>query len=374
MNDFLLVLAGTLGGAAAVMVWQGRRRNAPEVEAVPERVVAPAPTADAAATAVVAKPRAGGRTGQPLAEVLAPLLRTADPAHAAMKKRVIALLASGSGVPSISASAMKLTTLTRQEHIGFDELAAVISLDPGIASRCLRAASGVAAGGQPVATLNEALLRLGQREIRRVAVSGGVVEAFSRSAVPVDWHAFWVHSILVARVTEKLASAFQEPTGVEYLAGLLHDSGKLFLQQHFPEQFSQVIARAREDNGGHAPVETELLGLNHAQIGAAICATLNLHPQIIRGILFHHDPRNESHSADPNGDNGFLAGCLAVADALAHRVKPSLGGEADVEVDFDSLPEWQNLARFPRIRSLDLDLRRELGFAEADFQALFAGA
>ena len=60
MNDFLLVLAGTLGGAAAVMVWQGRRRNAPEVEAVPERVVAPAPTADAAATAVVAKPRAGG--------------------------------------------------------------------------------------------------------------------------------------------------------------------------------------------------------------------------------------------------------------------------------------------------------------------------
>ena len=216
------------------------------------------------------------------------------------------------------------------------------------------------------------LLRLGQREIRRVTVSAGVMDGFAKTNVAVDWHAFWLHSILVARVTERLASAFQEPTGVEYLAGLLHDCGKLFIQQHFPAEFAQVIPTARTRNCGHAPLEMELLGLNHAQIGAAIGATLNLHPQVIHGVLFHHDARNEKHIETPEGDNGFLAACLAVADSLAHRAHTSLGGEANLNCAFEELPEWQNLARFPRVRSLDLNLRVELEAAEADFNALFA--
>ncbi|MEN9575558.1 MAG: hypothetical protein RL514_3413 [Verrucomicrobiota bacterium] len=125
---------------------------------------------------------------------------------------MLALLATQAAVPSFSAAALKLATLTQDPNASLADLEAVIALDPGLATRCLRAASSAAQGDQPVATLSEALLRLGQRELRRIALAASVVEGFSRAPVNVDWHAFWLHSILDVRVTEGLASAFQQPT------------------------------------------------------------------------------------------------------------------------------------------------------------------
>ncbi len=369
-----VIVIASVGGVALLggFIWMSQRqRSEPADTAQTDSPTAPS-TGESTTSAKPDAPKPHKHSPSAASIDPARLLIPADPSQDWVAKRVLVLLGTKNAVPSFSVAALKLSSMTQNADVSLGELEAVIALDPGLATRCLRASSTVAQGGPPVATLQEALLRLGQRELRRIALSAGVVDAFSKAPEKVDWRAFWVHSILVARVTERLASAFQEPTGVEYLAGLLHDCGKLFIQQHFPGPFDQLIEQARRQQSGHAPAEREVLGLDHAQIGAAICACLNLHPQIVGAICFHHDPGNPRHLDDPDGDNGFLAACLAVADNVAHHVKTSLGGEVNLDCAIEELPGWQNLARFPRVRSLDLDVRAELAAAEADFKNLFA--
>lgn len=370
-----LVVIAVIGiGLLAIWAYNRSRAGQPE-----EEPTAPVPTAvtgraESRAEAAPASSPAGALApAKAAAPKLSVYLEPATPAQEWATKRTLALLATKAAIPSFSAAALKLTTLTQDSEVSLDEMQAVIALDPGLATRCLRAASSISYGGQPVATLPEALLRLGQRDIRRIAVAASLVDGFSKSPMQVDWHAFWLHSILVARVTERLGSAFQATTGVEYLAGLLHDCGKLFIQQHYPQQFEAIVTAARERNCGFVVVEREILGLDHAQIGAAICACLNLHEQIIGAVWHHHCPHQEDHVEHPDGDNGFLAACLAVANSVAHRVVPSIGGETNLDIAFEELPEWHNLSRFPSIRSLDLDLRVELEAAQAELKTFFPG-
>jgi HD-like signal output (HDOD) protein len=370
-----LVVIAVIGvGLLAIWAYNHSREGAAEETSVTLTAAASSGTAQSRTEPVVASPAAGGAaTGKTSPPKLSVYLEPATVAQDWASKRTLALLGTKAAIPSFSAAALKLTTLTQDSEVSLDEMQAVVALDPGLATRCLRAASSLSHGGQPVATLPEALLRLGQRDIRRIAIAASLVDGFSKTPMQVDWHAFWLHSILVARVTERLGSAFQATTGVEYLAGLLHDCGKLFIQQHYPQQFEAIVRAARERNCGFVPVEREILGLDHAQIGAAICACLNLHEQIIGAVWHHHCPHQEDHIEHPDGDNGFLAACLAVANSVAHRVVPSIGGEADLEIAFEELPEWHNLARFPSIRSLDLDLRVELEAAQAELKTFFPG-
>lgn len=76
-----------------------------------------------------------------------------------------------------------------------------------------------------------------------------------------------------------VAAGFRQATGTEYLAGLLHDSGKLMIEHHFPTEFEAILQRAWSARCGHFAAEREVLGLDHAQIGAAICHCLGVHPE-----------------------------------------------------------------------------------------------
>jgi putative nucleotidyltransferase with HDIG domain len=207
-------------------------------------------------------------------------------------------------------------------------------------------------------------------EIRRIALTVGVMDTFSHLRIKIDWQRFWLHSVLVARLTDKVAGAFRDVNGMEYLAGLIHDIGKLILEHYFPREFECVVMRAMERQCGHAQAEMALIGIDHAQIGAAMCACLKTHPHILQAVHFHHNALHPAHTGNPDGDGGFLAACVNVADVLANLGDVSIGGEKPLLHAFEELPEWLYLNQWFNCRGLDLDLRTEIESAEAEIKAL----
>ena len=292
------------------------------------------------------------------------------PAKRWVHDRVVELLSSETSVPSFSIAAMKLMAMAKDDKCGLEELAAVVELDPGLSARCLRVAATPAHGGRDLTNIQDALFLIGVDEMRRIAFTVGVMDNFNHLRIKVNWQRFWLHSVLVARLTERLAGAFRDVTGMEYLTGLLHDIGKLVLEHYFPREFEAIMMRSMERQCGHAAAEFDLLGLDHTCIGASLCQCLNLHKHIVHAVRFHHQAVHPAHTCDPQGDTGFLACCVSVADTLANLGDVNIGGQMRIAKSLDEQPEWQYLTQFFNCRGLQLDLNEEIASASAEISAL----
>ena len=294
----------------------------------------------------------------------------AHPTKRWVHDRLVELLDSETAAPAFSPVVTKLIRMMGDEATALDDIAIVVALDPGLSARCLRSANCAANGAKTMSTIGDALFLIGLREMRGIALTVGVVDNFNHLRIKVNWRKFWLHSVLVARLTDKIAGAFREASGMEYLAALLHDIGKLVLEHFFPREFESVLLRAMERRSGHAAAEFDLLGFDHTAIGAALCARLNLHPHIIHAVRFHHQPLHPAHANDPAGDGGFLAACISVADYLANLRDINIGGCAELAGTLDELEEWKFLTTYFACRGLDLDLDEEINQTEREIGAI----
>ncbi len=306
-------------------------------------------------------------------KALMPYLQPSSPGKGWARDRLVDLLTNSAAFPAFSAGVSRLSRMAGDDNTGMDELADIIEREPGLALNCIRASGKMKYGSVGVVRcVKDSVMRLGTKEIRRVAISLGAMSRFNHLKVTVNWDRFWLHSLLVARLSDQIARAFRQASGMEYLAGLLHDAGKLVLEHYFPREFEQVLQRAWYSRRGHFIAEREVLGIDHAQIGAALCHALQLHPHVRTGVWYHHMPTDESLLEVPGGDKGFLAAVIGFADALAHKASDAIGGERATDTPYDELPEWALLLQFEPVHGLELDTEQELAAAEADLKAFTA--
>lgn len=278
-----------------------------------------------------------------------------------VRERVITALQQKGDVPAFPVTAHRLLELAKQPNVDLNAVAEVVRLDPGIASRILKVASSPAYAGQTISTLEEALLMIGIEEMKRIVTSLSVINTFRHMRVKVNWDLFWLHSLLTARLTEILVYAYREVDGREYLAGLLHDVGKLFLQHNFPQEFEMVVIRAMASREGMYAAENKLLDITHAEASALLCHRWHLQHEVIGAVQFHHEPGSPLN-VDPNdpGYQPFLSYCLCVADKLANLCHANIGeSNQPAETSLESMPEWIWLQQYQAVRSLSLDVAGE---------------
>lgn len=299
------------------------------------------------------------------------LLRVADPSKQWFKDRAIDIIRDGSSLPGFSPSTVQLIRTMQDLESPMDIIAGTIELDPGLCMQCLKAANSASRGGHNIKSIDQAVSMLGTAEISRMAMAMGVMTGFNHLRIKVDWNRFWLHSLLVARLTHKIGSCYKESDGSEYLAGLLHDVGKLMLEHFFPREFENMLMRANGRQRSHWQTEAEMLGLTHAQIGAALCRTIDVHPRVVHAIRYHHEPLFPDSINAPFTNNGFLPCCLAVANALAKAVNTRFESNERMP-DLDDLAEWHYMAEFETVASIDLDLETAREEAEIDIQAMSA--
>ena len=162
--------------------------------------------------------------------------------------------------------------------------------------------------------MEEASIFLGLNRIRELISATPVIEEvmeLGKGSQTFPWTDFWRHSIGCAILTREILSLtdekFEDET--DYIAGLLHNLGKLILAITFPELFEQVYQKKHRQTEDFLSLESKTVGWNHAKIGAYYLWNHHISDDIVDAIHWHHDPlRSESHQK--------LAGAIQVADFI----------------------------------------------------------
>jgi putative nucleotidyltransferase with HDIG domain len=224
-------------------------------------------------------------------------------------------------LPPLSPLVAQLTATLSGDDIDFRDVEKIIRRDPVIAARLIGAANCAAyADHSPTLSIHAAIMRLGVLAVRRLAF---VLSLYN--AVPgtrAERQAFWRHSLAVAHAADVIArhvpiwAVGTQPEHV-FLAALLHDLGLLALGRHHARENAMVLAHAVEHRMARWQVEREMLGVDHAEIGARLAGHWAF-PQTITTIIHHH---HDFAAAPPQAQ--WVAAVVALADALCDEDETS---------------------------------------------------
>ena len=199
----------------------------------------------------------------------------------------------------------------------FDQITQIINSDPGLAARLLKIANSSFYGLiAKVETINHALSIIGSDHLSEMALATTMINRFK--GIPknlMNFDQFWKHSVACGVAARQIAlyKNFEHPEWY-YLAGILHDLGKLVLLKEIPEDYREVLAKVREDDKlTLMEVETWILKFNHAQVGSILLKEWKLPPNLVAAVNFHHDPLKAR-------DHVPEASVIHIADYLAYKI------------------------------------------------------
>ena len=243
-------------------------------------------------------------------------------------KRIQAYIAR---MPSLSTTAIKVLETCNDAGTSANDLKRVISLDPVLTARVLKLInSAYYSLGIPITSLTRAIVMLGLNNVKNLALSFAILQNLrsneSNSVFSPD--EFWMHSLCVGVTAKNIAAVKMDATrGLEafFVAGLLHDLGKIPLNRQFPIEYRRVweLAEKNKDTLRHS--ENTLLGIDHCMVGCLIAKKWRLGPTLIEALSYHHDPDNSSES-----DRDFVF-IVSLANQFANHL--SIGSSGDCSTD-----------------------------------------
>jgi len=188
----------------------------------------------------------------------------------------------------------RLLKVLGDENASSEDVVSLIDLDPALTARIIRQSNSAYYGGfDAVSDLDEAVNRLGFREIYRMACLI-CARSFVGGAVPtykMESEERWFNSVATGLVMETLSRdlGFCEPS-TAYTVGLLHDIGKLAIHQVFGDRYDAVFDKLEQEGKSLYRAEMEVLGFDHAQVGAALLEKWGFPEDIVIPIRFQYSP------------------------------------------------------------------------------------
>ncbi|MFA7268090.1 MAG: HDOD domain-containing protein [Sterolibacterium sp.] len=230
-----------------------------------------------------------------------------DSVHDIRQRLLIAKL------PAMPEILVKLIRLCQTEEAGMAELAELIAKDPAMASKILSAAnSSLYAGRTNKPGLMHSLQTLGMNTTKTLLICESVFQVFNDlpNAKATDLRGFWRHSLIAAIGARKIAERIAYPHLEEaYLAGLLHDIGRLALFSAAPKEYLPLASHI--DDASLCLAEERLLHITHTEAGALLIERWGLDAYLADSVLYHHQPISRAVSTHP------LIRTVILADALA---------------------------------------------------------
>lgn len=223
-------------------------------------------------------------------------------------------------MPVAPAVLPRLQTLLLSDAFETGEVLELIRVDPGLAARIIHAAGCAAcARAEPVRTLDEALFRLGAHEAYRLTATVAISQFLNTplQVYGVDPRTFWRQSVACALAMVDLAPAAQLDDRVAYTVGLLHAIGMVFIDHHL-RVTSGPLTQIRDARSLDRQ-ETELTGMNQAEVGAFILRSWNVGEEVVEPIAFQFNPGRAPH-------HRAMALLLGEARSLAGDIVAALPG------------------------------------------------
>ena len=198
------------------------------------------------------------------------------------------------GLPTLPTVVSKMMELVDNPRTSARSLASLIQSDQVLTAKVLKLANSAYYGRQrEVGTVDEAIVIMGFEAVKDMGLSVSVLEAFKDPGENrwFDLTLFWEHAISVGVGTQMLCRSFQPRyTGESFTAGLLHDLGKVVINQYCHDDFLEIMERVHEDNEDLLSAETTVLATTHDRIGGWLANKWNLPLPIVEAIEFHHQP------------------------------------------------------------------------------------
>lgn len=259
-------------------------------------------------------------------------------------------------LPSLPTVVMELLQTMGDEDVDIDRLARGISNDQGLAARTLRVANSPFYGMQGrIDTIAEAITVLGFVNVRSLVTTAGIAAAWpAGQSAGFEARIFWRHCLGVACCAATLARQARLLPDRLFLAGLMHDIGRLVLVATHPAAFTEILLRRKQEDFSLVNAEREVLGFDHAQIGAALCRHWRI-PESIAAAVDRHHQVNQGSAGLP----ADMADVVHIADVLAHAL--DLAGDPHAMVPPPDAAAWRRLALDKR------NLRAVLEQAERQF-------
>jgi putative nucleotidyltransferase with HDIG domain len=237
------------------------------------------------------------------------------------------IIAKVKNLPAVSHAALKLVSLLDQPAVSNEDVVTVLKYDDVLTAKLLRACNSPYFGfEEKISSVEQAVLMLGHQQILHMVLSlafGGAMSA-TLPGYLIEAKELWSHSLTTAVAAEHLAKAeipFEADSSVAFTAGLLHDIGKLALNDILNAEVQTAI-RSLVNEGGISRTEAEekVIGTDHSQVGACLLEKWHLPAIIVEAVLNHHHPLFEP---EPQ-----LSVMIHVADQFAHHAGSSIGWES----------------------------------------------
>ena len=199
----------------------------------------------------------------------------------------------------------------------------VIAEDPGLTARLLRLVNSPIYGFPTrIATVTQAISIVGMAQLRDLAIGTSFMRLFSKVPADLaDMNSFWRHSITCGLVARQLAAGRREANLERFfIAGMLHDIGRLILYTRAPMEAATALLDAGRTNEPLFQVERRVFGFHQGAVGAALLEQWRLPSVLVETAAWHHAPAMASHFP-------VEAAIIHVADVFANALAFGSSGE-----------------------------------------------
>ena len=253
-------------------------------------------------------------------------------------------------LPTLPCALGRLRQVLGNANANSASLAAVIASDPSLTARALRVSNSAYYVTQKSCDIPKSVGQLGFAEISQIAGTMPTCKTFEDDANGrFDRIEFWRHSIAVAVVARTIAAQTgKAPPGDAYTCGLLHDIGKVVLDQFLHEEFARALAKAAAGGKPLVAAERETSQIDHAIAGEMFARAWRMPAPVIAATRWHHVEIAERRGLAASDE--VFADIVRVADAAAHDLGIGASG--------CGAPPPQSAEAIKRLRLSDSTLER----------------
>ena len=261
--------------------------------------------------------------------------KIADPTVAHQVELVIHRLSSLSTLPCVATRFLSHLSQAR-----LSALAETIESDPALTARILSLMhqQGLSCPDES-SSVRRAIDKLPAHAVRQALLSVRVYPAFGRDEHRVLFRKqLVVHCLAVACCAEDIAGVIspQMDSQLAYSAGLLHDIGKLALDETMPRSFAGIVEQAKSQQACTRTLEQKHLGLDHTILGKRLAAKWRLPSQIVLAIWLHH---SDFHLISQSMPEAKIAQVVQLADLIARQCGIGQSGSFDAPDSADKIAQ-----------------------------------
>lgn len=213
--------------------------------------------------------------------------------------RIKALIAQMDCLPSVPSLLHEIIQHLEKDDCALDEVGIVIAKDIAITAKLLKLVNSSFFGlSRSIVDPVEAVSFLGLETVKALVITVNAFATYEvRNIGPVSFESLWGHSLKVAAASKKIANAAGAPKEISeesFIAGMLHDIGKLALAANLPEPYAQVYSASNELGLSLHAAEEAAFGVHHGDVGGYLLSLWGLPPRVVNAITLHHEPQRDA--------------------------------------------------------------------------------